>query len=85
MAGLLLMLAIPAFAGKSYYVCRDIDGAPYFTDLGCPVEMEDHGRHYTPAAQAYGRHERIDTRVGSSWGSRSDIDQNWSRQTGARR
>jgi hypothetical protein len=49
-----LLTTSPLHAGKNVSLCRDENGNPYFSDVGCPRETEKEGVFYAPNVQSSG-------------------------------
>lgn len=52
---LTVTIAIPVHGGKYVKMCRDADGKPYFSDVGCPDTTKSVREFYAPNAQSYHR------------------------------
>ena len=73
----LALIASPGYAGKQLSVCKDANGKPYYTDVGCPRDASRQGSVYVPGAQSYSGKESIDTNLLNNYERRVGSGRQW--------
>jgi hypothetical protein len=73
----LTILAQPALAGKRMIACKDANGNPYFSDVGCPAETTSEGWRRAPEAQTYSGPQSIDTNMLNNYERRVGSGRQW--------